>query len=82
MYYFWMRPQIVRSLLMLGALVFFIDGVFHRYQGPLAVFTGDRTIGLIFLLGTRSREGTDTWLMLLCLLLAYWHQQREQASRD
>jgi hypothetical protein len=75
------RLSITRWLLLLVGCAFFIDSLFHTYTWPGEVFQPTRLDRLIRVLWTHSREGFDTWVMLLCALLIVFSSQRESTSR-
>jgi hypothetical protein len=74
------RFSIARWLLLLVGGVFFIDSLFHSYTWPGEVFQPTRGERLIRVLWTHSREGRDTWAMLICALLIAFSIQRESTS--
>lgn len=75
------RFTITRWLLFLMGAGFFIDGLFHSYTWPGEVFQPTRLDRLIRVLWTHSREGRDTWAMLICALLIAFSIQLESTSR-
>lgn len=71
------RFTITRWVLLLVYAAFFIDSLFHSYTWPGEVFQPTHGERLIRVLWTHSREGRDTWAMLICVLLIAFSIQRE-----
>lgn len=82
LYHRLMRSRTTRLLLVLAAIWFFVDGLIHPYTWPGEFFQPTRTERLIRILFTHSREGSDTWGMLLCLFIAFWLWQRERDNEN
>jgi len=77
-----MRSRTVRLLLVFAAIAFFVDGLIHHYTWTVEFFQPTKTERLIRVLFTHSREGSDTWGMLLCLFIAFWLWQRERDNEN
>jgi hypothetical protein len=77
-----MRSRTIRSLLVFAAIGFFVDGLIHRDTWPGELFQPKEIVRLIRVLFTHSREGSDTWGMLLCLFIAFWLWQRERDNEN
>jgi hypothetical protein len=81
-YYQSVRLRIIRFSLWFALIAFFLDGLVHPYTWPGEVIQPHKTERMVRVLWTHSREGNDTWMMLLCLLVLFWIWQREQANHD
>jgi hypothetical protein len=73
-----MSLRTIRLVLIFVSFLFFFDGLMHRYVWPGEMLQPSRTERMVRVLFTHSREGTDTWGMLLCWLIASGIWQREQ----
>jgi len=74
--------KVVRILLILVTVGLFVDAALHPYTWPGELFQPTRGVRAIRVLATHSREGTDTWAILLCLTLIYFVWQREQEEAE